>query len=327
MRPKVFVTRRIAGEAIDRIAAVAEAEVWPGEMPPPRETILEKAADADGLLTLLSDRIDAAVMAAAPRLKVVSNYAVGFDNIDIAEATRRGIVVGNTPDALTGTTADFAFSLLMAAARRVVEADGYTRRGEWRTWGPMILLGQDVHDATLGIVGFGRIGAEMARRARGFGMRVVYRDVVRLSPEVEADLGVEYLADLDDLLAQADFVSLHVPLLPATRHLIGADQLARMKPTAVLINTSRGPVVDQSALYHALSSGEIFAAGLDVTEEEPIAADDPLLTLSNVVIAPHIGSATFATRREMAMIAADNLLAGLDGRLPPNCVNPQALPG
>lgn len=326
-RPKVFITRRIAEEAIDRIAAAAEVEVWPGELPPPRETILEKAAVADGLLTMLSDRIDATVMAAAPRLKVVSNYAVGFDNIDVAEATRRSIVVGNTPDVLTGTTADFAFSLLMAAARRVVEADGYTRRGQWRTWGPMLLLGQDIHGATLGIVGFGRIGVEMARRARGFGMRVLYRDVVRQDPAAEQDLGVEYVADLDDLLSQSDFVSLHVPLLPETTHLIGPDQFARMKPTAVLINTSRGAVIDQTALYHALASGEIFAAGIDVTEEEPIPPDDPLLTLDNVIIAPHIASASFATRRGMALMAADNLLAGLGGRLPPNCVNPEALPG
>ncbi len=227
-RPKVFITRRIAEEAIDRIATAAEVEVWPGELPPPPETILEKAAGADGLVTLLSDRIDAAVMAAAPRLKVVSNYAVGFDNIDVAEATRRGIVVGNTPDVLTGTTADFAFALLMAAARRVVEADGYTRRGQWRAWGPMVLLGQDVHGSTLGIVGLGRIGAEMARRARGFGMRVLYRDVVRLSPADEADLGVEYVADTDVLLAQSDFVSLHIPLRPETTHLIGPDHFARI---------------------------------------------------------------------------------------------------
>jgi len=323
-RQRVYVTRAVAREALDRIAQAADMEVWPGELPPPYDTVREKAAGADGLLTLLTDRIDADLMRAAPRLKVISNCAVGFDNIDVAEATRRGIVVGNTPGVLTETTADFAFALLVAAARRVTEANNYTRQGKWRTWGPMILLGQDIHHATLGIVGLGRIGSEVARRARGFSMEVLYYDVARHTEAEEAALGVEYVTDLPLLLARSDFVSLHVPLTAGTQHLIGAEQFAAMKSTAVLINTSRGAVVDQHALYEALTSGRLFAAALDVTEVEPIPPDDPLLTLDNIIIAPHIASASFATRRNMALMAADNLLAGLRGELPPNCVNPEA---
>ena len=324
-RPTVFVARRIAQEALDRIAEATEAEVWPEELPPPYETIREKARDADGLLTLLSDRIDDDLMQAAPRLKVVSNYAVGFDNIDVEAATRCGIVVGNTPGVLNETTADFAFTLLMAAARRVAEADSYTRQSKWRTWGPMTLLGQDIHHATLGLVGLGRIGREVARRARGFSMEVLYHDVERRSEAEETELGVEYVPELGALLARCDFISVHVPLVEETRHLIGAEQFSAMKPTAVFVNTSRGPVVDQGALYEALSDGQIFAAGIDVTEVEPIARDDPLLSLDNIIIAPHIASGSFATRRSMALMAADNLLAGLRGEMPPNCVNPEAL--
>ena len=324
-RPRVFVTRLIPQDALDRIAEAADAEVWPEELPPPYETLREKARDADGLMTMLSDRIDDGLMQACPRLKVVSNHAVGFDNIDVEAATRHGIVVGNTPGVLNETTADFAFTLLMAAARRVVEADNYTRRGKWLTWGPMTLLGQDIHHATLGIIGLGRIGSEVARRARGFSMEVLYHDAVRRSHAEETELGLEYVPELPALLARADFVSVHVPLSDGTRHLIGAEQFSAMKPTAVLINTSRGPVVDQGALYEALRDGEIFAAGIDVTEVEPIAPDDPLLSLDNIIIAPHIASASFATRRSMALMAADNLLAGLCGEMPPNCVNPEAL--
>lgn len=323
--PRVFVTRRIDQEALDRIAEAAEMEVWQEEMPPPYDTIREKTRDADGLLTLLSDRIDATVMEGAPKLKVISNYAVGYDNIDVEEATRHGIVVGNTPGVLNETTADFAFTLLMAAARRVVEAANHTTQGKWRTWGPMTLLGQDIHHATLGLVGLGRIGSEVARRARGFSMEVIYHDVTRLSKAEETELGVEYVPDLNTLLVRSDFVSVHVPLTDGTRHLIGAEQFSAMKSSAVFINTSRGPVVDQQALYQALKSRQIFAAALDVTEVEPILPNDPLLTLENIIIAPHIASASFATRRNMALIAAENLLSGLRGEIPSNCVNPEAL--
>ena len=323
--PRVFITRRIEQEALDRIAEVAEMEVWQEELPPPYDTIREKARDADGLLTLLSDRIDATIMEGAPRLKVISNYAVGFDNIDVEEATRHGIVVGNTPGVLTETTADFAFALLMAAARRVVEAANHTTQGKWLTWGPMTLLGQDIHHATLGLVGLGRIGSEVARRARGFSMEVLYYDVTRHSKAKETELGVEYVPDLNTLLVRSDFISMHVPLTDGTRHLIGTEQFSAMKPSAVFINTSRGAVVDQKALYEALKNRQIFTAALDVTEVEPIPPDDPLLTLDNVIIAPHIASASFATRRNMAFMAAENLLAGLRGEIPPNCVNPEVL--
>ena len=324
IRPRVFVTRSIAAEALDIIRAVADTEVWPDELPPSYDVLKEKACGVDALLTMLSDRVDAALMDTASNLRVVSNYAVGFDNIDIAEATRRGIVVGNTPGVLTETTADLAFSLLMSAARRLTEADGYTRHGLWKTWGPGILLGQDIHHATLGIIGLGRIGTEVARRARGFSMEVLHHS--RSSHrEVEQDLGIEYVPELDGLLARSDFISLHVPLTRETRHLIGADQFAIMKPSAVLVNTSRGAVVDQTALYQALKTGQIFSAAIDVTAVEPILTDDPLLKLDNITITPHIGSASFITRRKMAVMAAENLLAGLRGEVPPYCVNPEAL--
>lgn len=323
-KPKVYVTRMIAQEALDMIAQVAEMKVWSGELPPPPESLLEEARDVDGLLTLLTDKIDASVMQAAPKLKVISNLAVGYDNIDVAEATKRGIVVGNTPGVLTETTADFAFALLMAAARRVVEADVFTRKGRWKTWGPMLILGQDIHHATLGIIGLGRIGAELAKRAKGFNMKVLYYDEIRRSKEEEGQLGVEYVPELSTLLSQADFVSLHVSLTSKTHHLLGTAQFAVMKPTAILINTSRGPVVDQEALYEALKSRQIFAAAIDVTEVEPIPLEDPLLTLDNIIITPHIASGSIATRTKMAILAADNLIAGLRGQIPPHCVNLEA---
>jgi len=326
-KPRVFITRVVAQEALDKIAQVTEMEVWPEELPPPYEVLLEKARDAEGLVTLLSDRIDAALMDTAPKLKVVSNMAVGYDNISIAEATKRHIVVSNTPGVLTETTADLAFTLLMAAARRVVEAANYTSKRQWKTWGPKILLGQDINNATLGIIGLGRIGAEVAKRGRGFNMKVLYHDEIRRSGEEERQLGMEYIPELAKLLSSADFISVHVPLLPQTHHLIGAAEFALMKPTAVFINTSRGPVVDQRALYKALKSGQIFAAAIDVTEVEPIPPDDPLLTLDNIIITPHIASASFTTRKNMALMVAENLLAGLRGQTPPNCVNPEALKG
>ena len=325
-KPKVFVTRVIAQEALDKIAQATEMEVWPDELPPPYEVLLEKARDIDGLLTLLSDKIDAVLMDEAPKLKVISNMAVGYDNIDIDEAIKRRIVVGNTPGVLTETTADLAFALLMAAARRVAEADNYSRQGRWKSWGPMVLLGRDIHHATLGIVGLGRIGAEVAKRAKGFNMKVLYYNRTRRSEE-ESQLGVEYVPEITRLLTDADFISLHVPLTPETHQLIGTAEFAMMKRTAVLINTSRGSVVDQKALYEALKSRQIFAAAMDVSEVEPIPPDDPLLTLDNIVITPHIGSASVTTRTNMAHMAAENLLAGLSGQVPPNCVNPEAFTG
>jgi len=324
-KPKVYVTRMIAQKALDMIAQVAEMKVWPETLPPPREVILEETRNVDGLLTLLTDTIDASVMQAAPKLKVISNLAVGYDNIDVTEATKHGIVVGNTPGVLTETTADFAFTLLMAAARRVAEADAFTRKGQWKTWEPMIMLGQDIHHATLGIVGLGRIGMELAKRAKGFDMKVIYYDELRRSEKEEKQLGIEYIPELSTLLSQSDFISLHVPLVPKTHHLIGAAQFALMKPTAILINTSRGPVVDRKTLYEALKSHQIFAAAIDVTEVEPISPEDPLLTLDNIIITPHIASASVATRTKMATLAADNLIAGLQGRVPLNCVNPEAI--
>lgn len=317
--PRVYVTRELPGMAVDLLAETAAVEVWDGELPPPREVLLEKAMEADGLLTLLTDRIDAELMEAAPRLRVVSNLAVGYDNIDVEEANRRAILVTNTPGVLTKTTADFAFALLLAAARRVVEADRYTRQGRWKTWGPQVLLGQDVHEATLGIIGLGAVGLEVAKRGRGFGMRVLYHDATP-RPKEERRYGLAYV-DMDQLLGESDFISLHVPLTKETHHLIGERELSILKPTAVLINTARGPVVDQRALYRFLKEKRIAGAALDVTDPEPIALDDPLLELENVIIAPHIASASIATRQRMAQMAVDNLQAALRGQTPPQCVN------
>ena len=321
-KPKIYVTRQIFDEAVDRLREATDMKYWDSEMPPPREELLREVQDIDGLFCLLTEKIDAELFDAAPNLRVVSNMAVGFDNIDVAEATKRGIPVGNTPGVLTETTADFAFALLMAAGRRVSEGDRYTRAGNWKTWGPMVLLGQDIHGSTLGIIGFGRIGVEMAKRAKGFGMNIVYYDVIR-NEEREKEYGATYCSDVKELLAQSDFVSIHVNLTPETRHLINAETLSGMKSTAVLVNTSRGPVVDQTALYHALKDGTIGAAGLDVTEVEPISMDDPLLTLENVIIAPHIASGSVVTRTKMSLMAVDNLMAGLNGEPLPNTPNPE----
>ncbi|GBD10546.1 Glyoxylate/hydroxypyruvate reductase B [bacterium HR23] len=324
-RPKVYVTRRLFPEVVQRLAQECRVKAWESDLPVPRPTLLQEARDCDGLLTLITERVDAELLEACPRLRVVSNMAVGYDNIDIPEATRRGILVGHTPRVLTKTTADFAWALLMAAARLVVRGDRDVRAGRWRTWEPMGWLGQDVHGATLGIVGLGQIGLEMAKRATGFDMRVLYYDVIRRSTEEEARYRLEFVPTLEALLPRCDFVSIHTPLTPQTYHLIGAPQLRLMKPTAILVNTSRGKVVDQKALYEALRDGFIWAAALDVTEEEPISPDDPLLTLPNCIITPHIASASFATRRAMANLAVDNLLAGLKGEPMPACVNPEAV--
>jgi glyoxylate reductase len=318
----VFVTQRVFKEAVDKLKLEAEVEVWDDDLPPPRNILLDKVKDIDGLLSMLTNKIDVELMDKAPRLKVISNLAVGYDNIDIPEATRRGIIVCNTPGVLTETTADFAFALLMAAARRVVEADRYTRNGQWKTWGPMVLLGHDIHHATLGIVGCGRIGLDVAKRASGFDMRVVYYDKERRKPEEEKEYGLEFVSSLPELMKVSDFVSLHVALTPGTYHLISTAELSMMKPSAILVNASRGPVVDQKALYQALKTHQIFAAAIDVTETEPISSDDPLLSLDNIIIAPHIASASTATRTKMAMMAATSLLDGLNKKMPRYCVNP-----
>lgn len=317
-KPRVFVTRRIPEAGLKLIREACEMDLWQDELPPTRPVLIEHVRGVQGILSLLTDRIDGEVMdAAGSGLKVISNYAVGFDNIDIPEATRRGIAVGNTPGVLTDATADLAFALLMAAARRVVEGDHVVRAGGWKTWGPTFLLGVDVHHATLGIVGYGRIGQAMAKRARGFGMRVIYYDP-QAQPSADPDVQA---VDLDTLLGEADFISLHVPLTPETRHLINRRAFELMKPTAVLINTARGGVVDPQALYQALKEKRIFAAALDVTDPEPIPLDSPLLELDNLIITPHIASASTATREKMAQMAAENLLAGLRGDPLPYPVN------
>jgi len=322
-RPKVFVARRIPEDGVQPIVAACDARVWEDDLPPPRAVLLEAIRGCDGVLTLLTDKVDDEFLdAAGPQLKVVSNYAVGFDNIDVPAVTRRGIPAGNTPGVLTETTADLAFALLMAAARRLPEGDRYVRDGKWKTWGPLLLLGPDVHGATIGIVGFGRIGQAMAKRARGFGMTVLYQDIHRVDPAVEAEFAATHLP-LEELLPRADFVSLHTNLTPETRGLIDAEKLSWMKPNAVLVNTSRGPVIDHAALAEALKSGRIFAAALDVTDPEPIPMDDPLVGLDNCLIVPHIASASRATRDKMAEMAAANLLAGVRGERLPTPVNPE----
>jgi glyoxylate reductase len=315
MPPRVFVTFPLPPEALRPLARAATVRTYRGPQPIPRATLLAGVRDADGLLCLLTERIDAALLAAAPKLRGVANYAVGYNNVDLAAAAARGVIVTNTPDVLTETTADLAFALMLATARRLVEGDTLVRRGRWKGWKPDQLLGHDVHGATLGIVGLGRIGAAVARRARGFGMKVLYWNRRRLR---RAPAGARY-ATLPRLLAVSDFVSIHVPLAAATRHLIGAAELARMKRTAIIVNTSRGPVIDEAPLTRALAAGRIAGAGLDVFEREPHVPAS-LRRLPNVVLAPHVGSATTATRTAMAILAVRNLTAVLAGREPPNRV-------
>lgn len=300
-----------------------DADMWDGEMAMPRDKLLDRIQGKVGAITLLTERVDTEVLeAAGPGLVIVANYAVGFDNIDVEECTRRGVLATNTPEVLTETTADTAWALLMAAARRIPEGNRFLRsRTPW-IWGPEMMLGQDVHGKVLGIVGFGRIGQAVARRGGGFGMGVIYFDVARPPAEVERELGAEY-RELDQLLAEADFISVHVALTPETRHLFGAEEFKRMKPTAVIVNTSRGPVIDEAALAEALAGGELFAAGLDVFEKEP-EVHERLLDLDNAVVIPHLGSATVETRDAMGMLAVENVTAALDGRRPPTLLNPEA---
>jgi len=322
-RPRVFVTRVIPDAGLDRVREACDLDLWEDDMPPARDELLRRVAGVDGLLSLLTDRVDDELLdAAGPQLKVVSNFAVGFDNIDVPALTKRRLPAGNTPGVLTETTADLAFALLMAAARRIPESVDYVREGRWKTWGPMLLMGVDIHGATLGIVGFGRIGREMARRGRGFGMEILYHDVHPATADEEAELGARRV-EMDELLRDSDFVSLHVNLTEETNHLIDADALRAMKPTAVLVNTSRGPVVDAGALETALRDGEIFAAGLDVTDPEPLPVDHPLVAMPNCVVVPHIASATRVTRDRMAEMAAANLLAGMRGERLPTPINPE----
>jgi glyoxylate reductase len=321
-RPRVFVTREIPAAGLDRIRSECETEVWPEALPPARDVLLDRVRGCEGVVTMLTEQVDAEFMdAAGPQLKVISNYAVGFNNVDVAEATRRDIRVGNTPEVLTEATADMTITLMLAAARRLVEAAEFVLSGRWQTWEPMGHIGLDLQDRTLGIVGMGRIGAAVARRAQGgWGMRILYHDRYR-NEIVEQDLGARQV-DFDTLLAESDFVSVHVDLNRSTRGMFNADVFRRMKKTAVFVNTARGPLHNQRDLCEALRSGEIFAAGLDVTDPEPIAMEDPLLTLPNCIVLPHIASATVASRNGMAEIAADNLLRGLRGQ-PLRCqVNP-----
>jgi len=310
-KPKIYVTRQLFPEAIKIVEEVAEVEIFEGENNPiPRDLLLKKARGVDGLIPLLTDRIDAELMDQADKLKVVSNYAVGYNNIDVDEATKRGIRVTNTPGVLTDTTAD------------LVEADKYIRDGKWiHAWGPKMFIGRDVHGKTLGIVGMGRIGSAMVHRARGFNMDVIYYDCVR-NPEIERELNLE-CRTLEDVLENSDFVSMHVPLTPETHHMIGEEQLRTMKPTAYLVNTSRGPVIDEEALYKALKEGWIAGAALDVHEKEPTDPDSPLLELDNIIVTPHIASASVETRTKMAVIAATNCAAVIRGEEPPNLVNPE----
>lgn len=322
-RPRVFVARRIPAAGLDPVLAGCDAVVWEDEAPPTRDELLRAVAGFDGVLTMLTDRVDDAFLdAAGPGLRVVSNMAVGFDNIDVPACTRRGIPVGNTPGVLTETTADLTWALILAVARRLPEGERFVRSGAWRTWSPTHQLGVDIHGSTLGIIGFGRIGRAVARRALGFGMQVLYASRNQVDPAVGNALNATWVP-LEELLERSDVVSIHVDLNPSTQRLIDATALKRMKPGAILVNTTRGAVVDPAALYEALRDGVIRAAALDVTDPEPIAQDDPLLTLDNCLIVPHIGSATEATRGKMASMAAANLLAGVRGERLPTLVNPE----
>ena len=305
----MFVTRQLPGEALDRLVAMHDVEIWPDRLPPPRSELMARAPELEGLLSLLTDPIDAELIDAAPKLRAISNYAVGVDNVDVEAAAARGIPVGNTPDVLTDSTADLAIALMLAAGRRLAEGEAFVRAGEWRTWEPGLMLGRDLHGATVGIVGYGRIGQAVGRRLEGFGCEV-------LTSRRSDDLG--------DLLERSDFVTLHTPLTPETRGLIGDAALRRMKPTAYLVNTARGPIVDTDALARALHAGELAGAALDVTDPEPLPGDHPLLRAPNLLVVPHVGSATVATRERMADMAVDNLLAGLAGEPMPNSVTPRA---
>jgi glyoxylate reductase len=322
-RQTVFITRIVPQKGLDLIVNEPdiEADIWPEELPPPREVLLAKVQGLDGLYCLLTEKIDEELLdAAGPQLKVVSLMAVGYDSVDVAACTRRGIPVGNTPGVLTEATADLTLALLLATARQVARAAEAVKAGKWRTWEPLGYTGPDVYGSTVGIIGLGRIGLAVARRLHGFNVRLLYYS--RRSTPLAAEVGATWV-DLDTLLAESDFVTLHTPSTPETRHFINAERLRQMKPTATLINTARGDVVDQHALIEALRAGVIAYAGLDVTTPEPLPVDSPLLSLPNALVLPHIGSASFSAREKMATMAAENLLAGLAGERLPHCVNPE----
>ena len=322
-RPRVYVTRRVDQEALDLLASEADIEVWEEDTAPPREVMLEKAAQVDGIFATGEDSIDETLLSKGRgRLKVVANMAVGYDNFDVPAATRLGVALSNTPGVLTKTTAELGFALILAVARQVVLGDRETRQGKWKYWHPSLYMGQDLADSTLCMIGMGKIGLEVAKRALAFEMRVVYHNRIRRT-DVGDELG--YCADLESALGEADFVCISTPLTAETHHLIGWDELCLMKRNAILVNIARGPVVDNEALYRAVRDGVIGGAGLDVTEPEPIPSDHPLLTLPNVVITPHIGSATVRTRRGMAVLAARNIVARLRGEAMPSCVNPEVV--
>ena len=314
MKPKVFVTRRVAAEIISFLEEVAEVEVWEEESAVPREVLMEKAKKADALFTMLTEKVDEEVLANASQLRIVANMAVGYDNIDVNAAKSRGVIVTNTPDVLTEATADLVFALLLATGRRLIEANRFLHNGEWSTWNPYLLAGQRCHGASLGLIGMGRIGEAVAKRAKGFDMQILYHNRRRRT-EVEEALGARYV-DLDELLRQADYVVVLTPLTAETRGLIGERELSLMKESAVFINASRGGTVDEQALYRALVEKRIWAAGLDVFQTEPVPVDHPLLTLPNVAALPHIGSATYETRNQMTRLAAENIVAVLTGKEP-----------
>jgi glyoxylate reductase len=323
IKPKVYVTRQLFDEALEILRKYAEVDVFEGvDNAAPRDLILSKVEDLEGLLCLLTDKIDSEIIEAGTRLKVISNYAVGFNNVDVNMATKHGIYVTYTPGILTETTADCAWALLLSIARRIAEADRYVRSGNWmHAWGPRMFLGSDVHGKTLGIIGLGRIGSAVARRAKGFNMNIIYYDIMRRE-DLEDELGVAF-KEFDEVLSEADFVTIHVPLTEETHHMIGRRELSMMKRTAYLVNTSRGPVIDEEELYNALKERIIAGAALDVYEQEPIDPRSPLLGLDNIVLVPHIASASIETRTKMAVVAANNLVSVLRGEEPPNLVNPE----
>ncbi|AFM00622.1 MULTISPECIES: D-glycerate dehydrogenase [Desulfitobacterium] len=324
MKPKIFITRKIPEDILALMEEACEVKIWPEEdTTVPRSILEQEIREVDGLYCLLTESIDDSLLALGKNLKIVSNMAVGYNNIDIEAATARNILVTNTPGVLTETTADLTFALLMMTARRMEEASQYLRQGKWKTWSPMLLAGQDIFGATLGIVGMGRIGEALAKRAKGFDMKIIYYNRTP-KPEVEKKLGVLY-SSLEELLKESDFVCILTPYTTETRNLIGKKELELMKPTSILINTSRGGIVNEEDLYEALVHHKIYAAGLDVFDKEPLSTNHPLLTLTNCVALPHIGSATIKTRREMARLAAQNLITFLQGQQPPHCVNPSVL--
>ncbi|MFW6036154.1 MAG: 2-hydroxyacid dehydrogenase [Halothermotrichaceae bacterium] len=322
-KPKVYVTRKLPQKAMEMIAERCKMEVNPHDRILTRKELEKVVQGIDGLLCLLTDTIDEDLLDINPRLKVIANYAVGYNNIDVKACTERNIAVSNTPGVLSDTTADFAWTLLMAVARRVVEAESFTRAGKYKGWGPMMFLGGDIYGKKLGVIGMGRIGQAFTSRAKGFDMEVLYYDTYRKSAEKEEELNITYM-ELNDLLKESDFVSLHVPLLPDTKHLIAEEELKMMKETAYLINTARGPIIDEKALVDALKNNEIAGAGLDVYEDEPDLTEG-LAELDNVTLTPHIASASIETRTKMAVMAAENLLAGLNGEEMPNLINDEVI--